>query len=66
MDLTSNIYHVFAPNGLLLKRVNAQYTRHDYGTPIAQSGNGRILVYRRTNTFLSLMHEDRLLKEKAL
>jgi hypothetical protein len=37
-----------------------------YGTPVAQSGNGRLLAFRRTNTFLELMEEDPLLGSKAI
>jgi hypothetical protein len=66
IDLDQNVYHVFAPNGMLIKRINFTEMRELYGTPVAQSFNGRLLAFRRTNTYLHLMSKDVLLGPKTL
>jgi hypothetical protein len=35
MDLDKDTYNVYAPNGLLLKRINYASARAQYGTPVA-------------------------------
>lgn len=66
MDLDTDVYHVYAANGLLLKRINYSAYRQKYGTPVAQSGNGRLIAFRRTNTYLQIMSGDKLMGTKAV
>ena len=35
INLQTNVYHVYAPNGLLIKRINFSSLRALYGTPVA-------------------------------
>lgn len=35
MDLDLDTYNVYAPNGLLLKRINYASARSKFGTPVA-------------------------------
>jgi hypothetical protein len=64
LNMDEDVFHVYAPNGLLLKRINYSRYRAAYGTPVAQSPNGRILAFRRSNTFLTMMGTDHYLKTK--
>jgi hypothetical protein len=66
MDTEKDLYQVYSPNGLLLKRINFSHFRAQYGTPVAQSGNGRIMAFRRTNTFLTMMNDDKNLRTKTV
>lgn len=69
MNITDSKFHVYAQNGMLLKRIDFSHLRVIYGDPICCSNNGKVLVFRFRNNYLRYMHSEglkELAKDKAM
>lgn len=54
MNLTDSKYYVYYTNGILAKRVNFINEKRMYGDAVASSFNGRYIVFRKSDSYLSL------------
>lgn len=62
MNITDSQYHVYAQNGMLLKRINFYDIKRVHGDPICCSNNGRVLVFRVRGNHLQYMHRESIKK----